>query len=147
MPYLLDTSVLVRQADQHSAFRLGALQALKRLEDQGEVLCIVPQCLVEFWAVVTRPLSANGLGLTTVEADSERLRLETVFTLLPDTPGLYARWVGLVNRYGVSGKPTHDARLVAAMLEHDLSHVLTFNTADFVRFAPSGVVAVDPAAV
>ena len=108
---------------------------------------MAPQCLVEFWAVATRPLSANGLGLSIAEAETERVRLETVFTLLPDPPSLYARWVQLVNGFGVSGKPTHDARLAAAMLEHGLTHVLTFNTSDFQRYVSAGIVAVDPATV
>lgn len=41
----------------------------------------------------------------------------------------------------------HDARLAATMLAHGLSHILTFNTADFARYAPAGLVVVDPAAV
>jgi len=34
----------------------------------------------------------------------------------------------------VKGKTAHDARLVAAMVWHDLTHLLKFNAADFVRF-------------
>jgi predicted nucleic acid-binding protein len=147
MAFLLDTSVLVRQADQYSSQHPIALQALTRLQDQGHSLCIFPQCLVEFWAIATRPLSANGLGLSVLDADVERARLERVFTLLPDTPYLYERWVQVVNQFGVSGKPTHDARLVAAMLEQNLAQVLTFNTSDFLRYAPVGIVAIDPANV
>ena len=37
--------------------------------------------------------------------------------------------------------------LVAAMRVHRVTHILTFNTADFARYAPEGVVAVDPAVV
>jgi predicted nucleic acid-binding protein len=44
-------------------------------------------------------------------------------------------WRRLVVEYGISGKPTHDARLVAAMMASGIKYVLTFNIADFVRFA------------
>lgn len=48
-------------------------------------------------------------------------------------------------RYQCRGKPAHDARYVAAMNLHALTHLLTFNTPDFARFP--GLVALDPAAV
>ena len=44
----------------------------------------------------------------------------------------------------VSGVQVHDARLVAAMVSHGVRHILTFNTADFNRYAPEGIIAVDP---
>ena len=39
------------------------------------------------------------------------------------------------------GKQAHDARLVAAMIAHRLTHLLTFNTDDFKRFSEITVVA------
>ncbi len=39
----------------------------------------------------------------------------------------------------------HDARLVAAMLVHGLSHILTFNTTEFARY--SEITAVHPTAI
>ncbi len=108
---------------------------------------VVPQNRVEFWVVATRPQAVNGLGLSIVEADAERQRLERLFPLLPDPPDLYVRWVSLVNNFGVFGKPAHDARIVAAMLAHRLTHILTFNGGDFRRYASLGIIVVDPIAV
>lgn len=147
MDHVIDTSVLVRQADPISPQHTIALDALETLRDQTRTLCVFEQNMIEFWAVSTRPRSANGLGLSTSDADAERLRLEILFTLLPDPPDLYAYWIKIVNQYGVSGKPTHDARIVAAMLAHGLTHILTFNGRDFRRFAPEGIIVVDPAEV
>jgi hypothetical protein len=39
------------------------------------------------------------------------------------------------NRYGVTGKATHDARLAALMIECDISKLLTFNDAHFARYS------------
>ena len=50
----------------------------------------------------------------------------------------------LVVTYDVSGVQVHDARLVALMIVHGVTHVLTFNTRDFARYAGEGIVAVDP---
>ena len=47
--------------------------------------------------------------------------------------------------YGVIGVNVHDARLVAAMLVHGLTHILTFNTTDFARYTE--ITAVHPTAV
>lgn len=147
MSRLVDTSVLVRQVDPSSLQHPAALDALDALRDQAQTLHVFEQNMIEFWAVATRPRSVNGLGLSTSEANNERLRLETLFTLLPDPPDLSARWVQVVNQFGVSGKPTHDARIVAAMLAHGMTHILTFNVRDFQRYASLGIVAVDPATV
>ena len=147
MIHLVDTSILVRQADTNSKDRPVALQAVTDLTLSGEALQVVPQNMVEFWVVATRPQAVNGLGLSTAEADTERRRLEALFLLRPDTPELYQQWITLVNRFSVSGKPSHDARIVAAMLTHGITHILTFDGADFKRYAPIGIVVVDPVKV
>ncbi len=57
-----------------------------------------------------------------------------MFAMLPDLPAIYPEWKRLVDSCQVSGKNAHDARLVAAMRIHGLTHLLTFNTADFARY-------------
>ena len=106
---------------------------------------MTPQNLIEFWAAATRPLAENGLGLTVDEAAREIKKLKRIFKLLSDLPAVFAEWEKLVIQYRVAGKPTHDARLVAAMMTHNLTHILTFNTSDFKRFL--GITAVDPTSV
>jgi len=110
-------------------------RALASLHQRGEELCIIPQNLIEFWAVATRPLANNGLGLTIDEAARETKKLKKLFKLRADAPAIFAEWERLVIRHRVAGKPTHDARLVAAMVAHSLTHILTFNTDDFKRFS------------
>jgi predicted nucleic acid-binding protein len=70
--------------------------------------------------------------------------MERLFPLLPDSPVVYPEWRRLVVAYGVSGAKVHDARLVAGMRANGISHILTLNTMDFTRYAPEGIVAVDP---
>ncbi len=50
----------------------------------------------------------------------------------------------MVVAFGVSGVQVHDARLVAVMKVNSIDRILTLNTADFVRYANEGIVAVDP---
>ena len=144
MNVLLDTNLLTGSALPASARYSTASGAIAVLRLRGDVLCLVPQVLYEFWVVATRPPAANGLGLA-VPAAAELNRIKSLFPLLLDPPALFSEWERLVTTHNVSGKSAHDARLAAAMSLHGLTHVLTFNTADFARYP--GVTALDPSTV
>jgi predicted nucleic acid-binding protein len=131
---LIDTSPLLRTLQvRHPQYETAA-RALETLSNRGRHLHIVPQNLFELWVVATRPVSQNGLGLSIMEATSELMRLKSLFPLLPDTPAIYPVWESLVIQYQVSGKPAHDARLVAAMRVHGLTTILTFDKTGFSRY-------------
>jgi len=122
-----------------------ARAAIKAMAARGRELHLVSQNLIELWAVATRAVAHNGLGLSTPAAASELMRLKSMFPLLPDSPLVYPVWENLVIQYGVSGKPAHDARLVAAMHVHGLTAILTFDRTGFSRYA--GIEVVHPADV
>ena len=133
MAVLVDTNILLRLLQpQHPHVQL-AEQAVERLRRRNEALNVATQNLIEFWAVVTRPVHENGLGFTTSQAIAEIRAIERFFSLLPEVP-LQKEWERLVATHNVSGKNTHDARLVAAMFVHGVSTILTFNVQDFVRY-------------
>jgi predicted nucleic acid-binding protein len=140
---LIDTNTLLRTLQPLHPQRETARSAIKALTARGHELQLVPQNLMELWVVATRPVGQNGLGLSIPEATSELMRLKSMFPLLPDTPAIYPVWENLVIRYGVSGKPAHDARLVAAMQVHGLTAILTFDRTGFSRYA--GIEVVHPA--
>ncbi len=108
--------------------------AVSVLLDRGDELCAIAQNLIEFWAVATRPIAANGLGLTVVEGALELTKLKVTFTVLPDTADILTEWEQLVVNHQVLGKQVYDARLVAAMKVNSVTHLLTFNTDDFKRY-------------
>jgi predicted nucleic acid-binding protein len=140
---LIDTSTLLRTLQPTHPQRETARIAIKSLTARGRELHIVPQNLVELWVLATRPISQNGLGLSTTEAAAELARLRSMFPLLPDPPAIYPVWESLVIQYRVAGKPAHDARLVAAMHVHGLNTVLTFDRTGFSRYA--GIEVLHPA--
>src|ERR1051325_5338630 len=121
MSYLVDTNVLLRLVQKNHPMRPDARRALVTLRRQGEELCIIPQNIIEFWAVATRPLGKNGLGLTVDEAAREIRKLKRIFKLHADLPAIFTEWEQLVAQYQVMGKQAHDTRLVAAMKAHGLS--------------------------
>lgn len=142
MIYLVDSNILTRLTKKQSPHYPIARNALTSLRKQGEVICIVPQNLFEFWSVATRPAVNNGLGLTITETQFEIKKFKRLFTFYDDVPNIFAKWENLVANHQVSGKNVHDARLVAAMIRHQITHLLTFNIKDFKRFGE--ITVVDP---
>lgn len=134
MNTLLDTNILARAAQTGHSLQRLTLDAMAELTRQGETLCLVPQTIYEFWVVCTRPTAQNGLGLSPADTQAELSRLKSLFTILDDTPAILPQWEQLVTQHQVRGKHAHDARLVAAMMVHGLSRILTFNVGDFQRY-------------
>jgi predicted nucleic acid-binding protein len=134
MNILIDTNVLLRMSEPlHTQYQL-ALDATDRLGKQGHTLCLVPQNFYEFWVASTRPLAQNGRGKTPDEVMAEFSFFETHFAVFSDTQAVFDEWKRLMAAYKVIGKPSHDARFVAAMIAHGITHILTFNDQDFRRY-------------
>lgn len=141
-----DANALLRFFQKSHPLHPTVREAVRRLRASGDELCILPQNVVEFWSVATRPPSARGgFGMTPREADHQTRLMERLFPLLPDTPAVHAEWRRLVVEVGVSGVQVHDARIAAALRVHGVARLLTFNAKDFARY--SGFTAVDPAQV
>ncbi len=135
MKILVDTNVLVRLAGPGATQQPDVLEAIHRLRQRQIDICIVPQVIYEYWAVFTRPAEQNGLGMTPESCSTDVSRLLRLFQLLRDEKTVFEQWLQLVTSYNVQGKNSHDARLVAAMLRHGISQILTLNPADFSRYA------------
>lgn len=144
MKYLVDTNVLLRLVQRSHAHHDAARRAVLRLRREQHSLFVAAQNCVEFWNVATRPAERNGLGLTISQTDKHLRIIERLFPILPESATLYPEWRRLVVQFGVSGVQVHDARLVAAIKTEQVTHLLTFNTQDFLRYADDGIVAVDP---
>ena len=104
MSLLIDTNVLLRLADDRSSEHSVAQRAVEHLLASNISLFISAQVLVEFWAVATRPDSANGLGWSTATAAEAIRALRDQFPLLAETPDVLDRWFELVDRCQVAGK-------------------------------------------
>lgn len=142
MKILIDTNVLVRSVERaHPLLRI-ARNALRHLYEQNHELYVATQNVSEFWNVCTRPAKLNGLGHS-VEATSRLTsRLESFFTILPESMETFRQWRGLVVACGVKGAKVLDARLAAIVLAYKLHCILTFNANDFARFP---ITTLDPA--
>lgn len=143
MRYLVDTNVLLRLLQRNDPHHSTIRQAVRAILARGDELCCAPQNIIELWNVSTRPVAARGgFGLTTAETDRRVRLIERLSTILEEAPSVYPEWRRLVVDYSVSGVQVHDARIVALMNVHVVTHVLTLNASDFSRYA--GIVAVSP---
>jgi predicted nucleic acid-binding protein len=123
--------ILHRSDPQHSA----VLAALRLLRRRGDTLVMAPQNAAEFWNVSTRPATARGgLGLDLQETQRRLRILERLIQVLSEGPTTYSLWKQLVTHHGVKGVQVHDARIVAWMQTHGISHLLTLNPTDFARY-------------
>ena len=64
MRCLLDTNVLLRGFDRNHPMYRVVRRAIITLRRHDNRLYLTSQNLIEFWAVATRPVDANGLGMS-----------------------------------------------------------------------------------
>lgn len=130
----VDTNVLIRALAPGAPDRDKARAALARHTAAGELLFISRQILREFVAVITRP-QIWAQAKTPAEAATTALTLTRDFGVLEDGAAIWDELVGLCRRFAFGGRQVHDANIVATMLAHGEHRLLTFNDADFRRFA------------
>lgn len=145
IPILVDTNVLLRAIQQDNPLCPVARKALKSLHRNERRLCLTSQNVREFWNVCTRPTDKNGLGMSASGADRHVQFIERHLNILPDSAHIYSTWRQLVVANSVLGIKVHDTWLVASMMTHCLSQILTFNADDFARYG--GIDSIDPRSI
>jgi hypothetical protein len=110
---LVDTNILAPLPNGQDPQRELVKSALVSMMKRGEELVVAPQCIYEFWVIVTRPSSDKGMGFSGARAERWVTRIERMCRLLPDDLGVYSRWKDLVSATGTAGKAAHDGHLVA----------------------------------
>ena len=129
--YLLDTNVVLRISNPSDEQHKLATEAVAILLEQSSECYLTGQVLIELWVVATRPEEVNGLGWSSRKTSLTIEQLLDRFPLLAEKEEIFPLWLNLVRKNQVKGKRTHDARIVAVMLAHEISQILTFNPKDF----------------
>ena len=145
MRVLVDTNILLRSAQPNHPLCHQATHAVSKLIRQKDAVFFCSQNIAEFWNVATRPADLNGLGLSHEEVLQEVGSIETLLTLPPDIPAIYAAWKEIVRDHKVRGVKVYDGRLVTTMNVYAVESVLTFNAADFKRY--SNITALHPSSM
>ena len=132
---LLDTNILVYAADQTSPFHEAALTIREKGLKGETLLCICPQVLNEFFAIVTdlrrvsRPLNQRDAML---EMD-KYFHSRNILKIYPG-PEIIDRMMDLLKRYEIAKQEIFDLQLVATMLSNDVTRLYTYNQEDFSKF-------------
>ena len=135
-PALLDANILV-YADQAHDEHHEAAKAIRDLGQQGVLpLCVTPQVLNEYFAVITNPRRVtHPLRPAEAMAEVEKyVRSRHIRKLYPG-PGVHDQLQDLFRRRPIAGADIFDLYLVATMLENGVRRIYTFNTDDFTPFS------------
>ena len=134
-PVFLDSNILVYAINKKSPYYAGA-RAILDVINKGELrVCLSPQVLGEFYAVITNPRKLER-ALSPQEAAGvvERfLSSDAVLKLYPQksTLGLTLK---LVKHYQIKALDFFNAQIVATMLDNGVTTIYTVNKQDFVIF-------------
>ena len=140
---LLDTNVLVYSAFPSAAQHADSRALVESAKDPATGLCVFPQILAEFFAVVTNPkrVTPAKTAEEALQAIEQFLALPGL-ALLPLPADVVTRWIALVRTNPVRGGEVFDVQAAAAMLAHGIGTVFTYNVADFKGFP--GITAKEP---
>ena len=127
----LDTNILLtgtdRQREQHAA----VLWIIAHAGRAGLHLAVSGQILREYMVVATRPLEANGFGLSATDALTNVDQFMRHAMLYEETEAVSTRLRSLIETCGLRGKRIHDGNVAATMIAHGVKLLLTQNPGDF----------------
>ncbi len=127
----LDTNVFLAATDRSRAEHSACTALLVEVGSAGCHLACTPQVLREYLVVATRPVEANGLGLASIDAQTNVRRFQSRITVLEESTQVLKSLLALVEAHDLTGKRIHDANIVAAMTAHRLQVLVTSNSDDF----------------
>lgn len=130
----IDTNILIYANVPDSPFHEAAVAKVRNLQLSGIEICISRQVIREYLVTMTRP----GNFIENVDQEvviSELQKFEESFTIFDEKADVTKCLLGLLKSYPIAGKQVHDANIVATMLTHNISTLLTHNEKDFKRFA------------
>ena len=131
--WFVDANILVFAANPLSPWHMAAVTRLRSVRQEGISLVLNSQVIREFIAAATRP--APNTSPPPIEPILENVRrIRTSFVVLDEFAATIDRLIELLKSIPTYGKQVHDANIVATMLTHGVSTLLTHNTADFARF-------------
>lgn len=132
---LLDTNVLVYAVDESSPFHKDS----KNIRDNallGNIaLCICPQVLMEFFAILTdsRRVKNPGEPDAVIEEIEKYLSSKNIAKIYPEEDTL-PKTIELLRKYKLRRQTVFDAQLVATMLSNNVTRIYTYNEDDFLKF-------------
>lgn len=132
---LVDTNVLVYAADTASPFH-AACKALRTKGMKGQSnLCVCPQVLMEFFAVITHPkrVTAPRKPKEAIDEIKKYLKSQRITKIYP-AEEVTEKVLELFRKHRVKGPEIFDLQLVATMLVNNVTKIYTYNKEHFSRY-------------
>ncbi len=141
---LLDTNVLIYAADEKSPFH-SASTTLRDRGLKGEIsLCVTPQVLMEFFAIVTDPKRvAKARDRVDALREVEKYVRAKNVSVIYSQPQTFDQSLELLKEYPLTGQAIFDLQLVATMLSNGVRRIYTYNQADFAKYREVEVLSPD----
>jgi predicted nucleic acid-binding protein len=127
----LDTNILLAATDASRPGHAAARRIVSRGRAAGTPGAWSGQVIREYLAVATRPLEANGLGMSTEAALHNVRAFSSRLMFCDETEASSHRLLGLVAIHELRGTSVHDANIVATMVSHGIDRLVTLNPDDF----------------
>jgi toxin-antitoxin system PIN domain toxin len=144
--FAVDTNVLVYAHFPSSPHHAASYALLQRAERQEITLCVFPQVVAEFISVVTNPRRVSPSKTVEDAVQAVRRVLATPGVVLLSLPeSATSTFLDLLLAHPATGPEIVDRQLVAAMMEHGIGTMVTFNVNDFAGIP--NVTAKEPAAL
>jgi predicted nucleic acid-binding protein len=139
-PILVDTNVLLEATDERRQHHADAVALLESTED----LVLSAQVIREYLAVATRSITANGLGLSMMDALVNMAEFRRSIRLLPEERPILPTFLALLAQAPCTGKRVHDAHIVATAVVHRVRSIVSLNRDDLAAFTTT-IAIVSPA--
>jgi len=130
----LDTNVLLIATDESRPSHGEAGNLLESAQQHGFHPGISGQIIREYLVVATRPVDANGLGLDISEALENIAMIRKRVVFFEESEQVANILVELAGDHSLSGKRIRDANVVATMMAHSITRLVTENPGDFAGF-------------
>lgn len=130
----IDTNILIQLHVDAAPRHIEVFAAIDRLIEDERQLWISRQVLREYASVLTRP-QPYAPPLSAREVSRQLRFLEARYLVADEDAVTTAALRELLDTIPMGGKQIHDANIVATMLTNGITHLLTLNTVDFVRFS------------
>jgi len=123
---LLDTNILVYAMNKDAEHHRACRALLERALVDDVAVCLTPQILFEYYAVVT---SAKQMTtpLTAPEAIEDIERLRGAIPVVHPTTEMIGRTLALLGTLGYTGRHVFDVALTATMLENGIQTIYTYD--------------------
>lgn len=132
---LADSNVLVHAFYEEAEHYLACRGLLERAQRGVVALCVAPQNLAEFYAVITNPRRVTKpRGAAEAAQAVARILAMLGISILQVPDDIVTRWLALVKRCPTTGPGIFDLQLAATMLACSVRRICTYNGADFRRF-------------